>query len=249
MRKLSLWWPSIASGTVFAANLLLNIPNLPTMLGLPLSVWLIGFLLIVQIVVMAKQISDFENASPNIVTDSIGVEEVASIPENLDKYGGSSALSHLIADTNFILLYVDFLNKPKMSKDNPARGVQAFIEYFDKENNKVNQHYGRWIGMPEEKKESIHRYIDIPPDGHTIRRLGIALVRGRKGNDFALLDGNKMSNDYEFLTDYKMPPGEYTVKITMSGSNFSEPPTLILIMKNSMDELSIHPKSKKDRTK
>jgi hypothetical protein len=149
MRNIKLWLPSIGSGIVLAANMLLNIPNLPIVLGLPLTVWLIGFLLITQIIFLAKQLSDIENTSPNVVPIDTGVEDLKEYPEFMDKYGGGSALSRFLMQTNFFLLYVDFVNKPKVPKDNPASGVQALIEFFDVGGNKLGDYYGRWIGMPE----------------------------------------------------------------------------------------------------
>jgi hypothetical protein len=240
MRKILAWSPFILSGVVLAANMLLNIPNLPTVLGLPLAVWLIGSLLIVQIIVLAKQISDMESVSPNVILANTSIDELKAFPEIIEKYGGGSALSDFIMQTNSFLFCVDFVNKPKVPKDNPARGVQALIQFFDLEGKKVGQYYGRWIGMPEDAIEGIHRYTDIPPDGHTTRRLGIAAVQGGKGNDFILLDGNRVSSDVEFVSSSKIPAGEYPVIVTISGSNFSEPPVLKLTIKNSRNELSIY---------
>jgi hypothetical protein len=240
MRKILPWIPSIFSGVVLAADMLLNIPNLPTLLGLPLTVWLIDLLLIAQIVILAKHISDMENTSPNVIPVDIDVEEITDRSEIIDKYGGGSALSSFAIQTNSFLLYADFVNKPKVPKDNPARGVQALIQFFDLEGKKVGHYYGRWIGMPEDAIEGIHRYTDIPPDGHTTRRLGIAAVQGGRGNEFILLDGNRVGSDVEFVRNSKIPAGEYRVIVTISGSNFSEPPILKLTVKNIRNELSIY---------
>ncbi len=94
------------------------------------------------------------------------------------RYGNTSSFGHLVGNITdeMFLLYIDFVNKPKVAKNNSAQGVSAFIEYYDFSGNKIKETYGRWIGMPEADEITTHRYNEIPSDGQTKKRLGIALI-------------------------------------------------------------------------
>jgi len=171
---------------------------------------------------------------PNILAiNDHRVETILSSVDSAVKYGVHSSLSYSIINgtAKFHLLYIDFINKPNVPKDNSAKDVSAFIEYYDLSGKKVKGNYGRWIGMPEGEEETTHRYTEIPSDGQTRKRLGIAVVL--TGDKFFVLNGDAVSDKFEFYSYLtSLESGEYIIKTTVSCSNISKPLIMYFTLKS-----------------
>src|SRR5260370_41615938 len=72
MDKIKIWLPAIAAGLLVGANMLPNVPNLPNVLGHSLYLWFTFGLLILQIIILNKRLSDVENTHPYILADDYG---------------------------------------------------------------------------------------------------------------------------------------------------------------------------------
>lgn len=70
--------PALIAGLVFALEMIINIPDLPEIWGLPISGWIIFILLIIQIVVLQIHITAITNTHPNITPDPDGFDKLES---------------------------------------------------------------------------------------------------------------------------------------------------------------------------
>ena len=225
------WWEIMSILIVIAStsyNAYLNAQSAGISPNQPIIPMLIGFVIsaLLMIIAIARkqiQLDKIYDAQPIIgrVEDDM-LEAIRPTPSILNRYGAASAFSHYLANYGGekYLVYVDFFNKPK-DGNTLGIGIGGYVEFLDAfTGNVILDRDGRWIEMPEVKEEKIHRTVVLPADGHTAKRLGIALIDIRDPHRVFALDGKAISGEGEFLntlTELEIKP--YVLKITLFGSN------------------------------
>ena len=141
---LQLWKVITVSDILFDPKVYLTI----TLLMVFLMLWWL-----LESEIKLRQVWDDE---PNILPiNDDRVEILTSTQDSILRYGPVSSLGYYLTELRgqMYLLYIDFINNPKVSKNNAATGVSGFVEYYDMEGKKIKEIYGRWIGMPEADEE------------------------------------------------------------------------------------------------
>lgn len=190
--------------------------------GMFIGYWIVVFVVAWQFWEMSKEISSLKNRKPRIV---FGEPKCIEISQKINDYGVNSFIEKQISpSTDFYLFCIDFINSPQEKENSDALGVQAFLEFYDENDDKQYSYFGRWIEMPERKLNEKHRYTDIPSDGRTSSRLGIMYISGKGGNEAYLLDSDTVDNAPEgmVLNPPFLSKGKYTLVVNISGRNFQE---------------------------
>jgi hypothetical protein len=157
---------------------------------------------------------------------------------NINSYGTSSFIAKGLTHDR-TLIYLDFINDPKIKMNNNALNVSVSLEYYEGENRYWGkEHYGRWIEQPEHELGKNHTYTDIKSDGISVCRLGIGYIEGIYGDIIYLLDSEKtdLSSHGVIMNPPYLDIGKYIVVAKIFGNNLSEIPPVVFEIFNLENE-------------
>lgn len=176
---------------------------------------------------LKDEIQELKSIFPNV---AIGECRKDNMLVNINRYGANSLLCKNLHSER-ILLYIDFINSPKIKNNNSAIDVSVYLKYYDENGESVNRkHFGRWMEMPETVFEK-HVKVNIPSDGRTSKRLGIGYFDKGGNGMLILLDAEVTDlNEYGMLNSQDiqyLDAGKYFVVANISGNNVQNTPSLL----------------------
>jgi len=221
--KLKHWLPAIGVGLVLVLSMIPNIPNLPEILGISLSVWVIGILLVVQIIIDNKKIYDLEHTHSNVVSY---ISKYATLEDVVHDYRGKN--NRIKYTTKRYYLPLRQVQKKGIQLAD-TESVNAEVSYFNtecKDLKELSQGFVFWY----DDKPRVRIGNQQQENSHIIRKSGeiegVCLAIKEVGSkDLYVFNHDSYfpgTGDFQFKESMKIKDKVVYAKVTISDGVFDD---------------------------
>lgn len=230
--KIKTWLPTILAVVSLIADLALDIFNT----GIHVALWISVVLLLVQIVVLQRELVEIKDLRPNVIVDGFKLER----PFHLIRNGKPEEILE-----RYYLMFRNIKERGKPITD--TKPIHAIVTYYDTECNildNLSHEEPFWLdrsGPPWERSDDFCIVIKASskPEGLCL------VVRQEKASDlYAFCDKSYISNFRTlepFQGSLRIPDLKVFVKVQLAAENLDMEPVWISITNRSEREQPLFP--------